>query len=117
MPAVWAALRALLTQLGAILAALGLNNLVGWTVGTVVSVSFIAIWITVLNYVFSYLFSALVAPSGIFGGLPAGALWLIQQGFPLQLFCTLAVTALMVRMGAAKLLVIAIAATRYLKGK
>jgi hypothetical protein len=117
MPALMAALRVLVTQIGALMAALGINNAVGWLVGTAVTVSFIALWIGVLNFAFSYITTALIGTTGIFNGFPAAGMWLINQAMPVQLFFTLTVTYILFRLSAGKMLVIAIAATRYLKGK
>src|ERR1700690_2096865 len=117
MGAIIGALRSIGLAIGSYFAAVGMNNAVGWTISTVVTVSFIALWVGVLNFVFSFIMGAITSPGTIFSGFPSGAVWLINQAFPLQLFFTLSVTYLIVRLSAAKLMVIAIAASRYLKGK
>ena len=116
-----ALLKTIVQQLGVFFAAEGASNLVGWGVGAVVTTAFLALWVAVLHLGWSYImdgFNSAAGGGSIFGvGLPAGSIWLIQQAFPLQLFFSLTVTYITVRLTAAKALIIAIAASRYLKGK
>jgi len=100
-----------------VLAYFTLNNLTGWIISGGIAASFIAIWISVLNHVYQYLLDELTSPIGIFQALPLSGVWILKQAFPLKYGFDCAVTVLVVRVFAAKLMIIAIFATRYLKGK
>lgn len=115
-----AAIIALLRQIGVIIAgymsAQGINNAVGWLVSGTVSISFIALWISVLNALFGYLLDNVTGPLEIFGSFPAGGIWLLSQAIPVQLFLTMSVTYIVVRFAAGHLVMIAVGASRLLKG-
>ncbi len=94
-------------------------NWAGWTIAVAVAISFVGLWLEALNVSWSYISDAVstaVSGGSVFGSLPAASLWLLQQAFPVQLFFTLTVTYLLFRISAAKLLAIAITASRKLKG-
>src|SRR5690242_19994282 len=89
---------------------LGTTNATGWAVTVAVAVAFFVVWAAVLHYVNTFLSTYLSSLTvDIFGvGLPGGAVWLINQAFPLQLFFDLTVTLLVFRLTAGKLLMLAI---------
>ena len=96
----------------------GLSNVVGVAVALAVPFAFAVIWIGVFAYVLSSINALLMSNlSGIFGGLPAGGLWLFQQVFPLQWVISMWLAYFIFRLAVAKLLSAAILATRKLKDK
>lgn len=122
MPLIIARILASLRALGPWLITLfGNMNLAGWAVAAAVPLAFIAIWLAVLKYVFGFLGTYLteaLATGQIFSvSIPTGGIYLINAMIPLQLFFTLTVSLLVFQAGAQSLLLVAIAATRALKGK
>jgi hypothetical protein len=109
-------LRNLLT---ATLAVGGAGNILGWTIAIAVPVAYVGLWVSVLTYGFSSLLTWFIGSApDIFGGsnFPSGAMWLLNQTFPLPLIFGTTVTLLVTRVSAAGLLAVAITASRFLKG-
>jgi hypothetical protein len=98
----------------------GTGNLLGWTLAAAVPVAYVAIWVTALTYGFSALIQWFIgAAPDIFGGssFPSGAMWLLNQTFPLSLMFSTTVSLLVFRVTAAYLVASAVTASRFLKGK
>lgn len=96
----------------------GNMNILGWVVAAAVPLAYVAIWLSVLTYGFNALYQWFSgAAPDIFGGsgFPTGAMWLLNQTFPLALMFGATVSLLVFRVSAAALLAVAITASRQLK--
>jgi hypothetical protein len=96
----------------------GSGNLLGWSVAAVIPVAYVGIWVGVLTFAFSSLITWFIGSSpDIFGGssFPSGAMWLLNQTFPLPLMFSTTVSLLVLRASGAALLATAITASRFLK--
>ena len=93
------------------------SNVLGYTVSIGCAIAYVVIWSTVLGLVFDIIGTNLASLSvNVFGGFPNGAMWLLNQTFPVRLFFQLSVSLIVFRLTIAPLIMTAITATRKLKG-
>jgi hypothetical protein len=96
----------------------GSGNILGWSIAAVIPVAYVTIWVSVLTFGFSSVLTWFIASApDIFGGssFPSGAMWLLNQTFPLSLMFSTTVSLLVLRASGAALLATAITASRFLK--
>jgi hypothetical protein len=103
---IWAAVSSLLTA----------TNVIGFGVTVASTLAIAGIWLGALGLAYDAISAQLASLSiNVFGGFPDGAMWLLNQTFPVRLFFQCTVGLIMFNLTSAPVITTALMATRKLK--